>query len=206
MNENMKIILIDFENMQNIELEKISEEEFRIIVFIGESQNKIPFGLVSEAQRFGDRLEWIKIDGNGPNALDFHIAYYLGKMIKEKPNNSYIILSKDKGFDPLLNYIQKEKVECKRINSILEIVEDINDFKYKNELDKILENLRKIEKSKLPRKRKSLKTYIISLLKQENEVIISTIVDQLFIAKYLSEENSNLKYERLEDNNKLDQT
>ena len=190
------IILIDYENIQNIELEKLSEDKYKIYLFIGKSQNKISFNLVNETQRFGKNLEWIKIDGNGPNALDFHIAYFIGKLSANKQNSTYIILSKDKGFDPLIKYIQKDNIKCKRINSIMEIIENFKKDKYTTEFNKIISNLGKIEKTKRPRKRKTLITYITSLLKINDDIIINTIIDNLFINKYLSEENGTLKYEK----------
>ena len=52
------------------------------------------------------------------NALDFHVAYYLGNQIERNRDNEYVILSKDKGFDPLVRFITKQNVKCKRINSI----------------------------------------------------------------------------------------
>jgi len=61
-------------------LDDLSKDKFKILIFICQSQNKIPFELVIAAQNFGSQLEWIKIDGNGPNALDFHIAFYLGEI------------------------------------------------------------------------------------------------------------------------------
>ncbi|WP_370868178.1 PIN domain-containing protein [Sulfuriferula sp.] len=47
---------------------------------------------------------WIftsKIEGTGKNALDFHIAFQLGRTIETAPQTECFVLSKDKGFDPL---------------------------------------------------------------------------------------------------------
>ena len=45
------------------------------MVFVGANQRRVPFDMASAIQRMGDKAEYIKISGNGPNALDFHIAY-----------------------------------------------------------------------------------------------------------------------------------
>jgi hypothetical protein len=155
-----KILLIDFENIQDIDLDQIVSSDYRICVFIGESQNKIPLELVKSAQKLGDRLDWLKIDGNGRNALDFHIAYYLGSQVEKNRSNEYIILSKDKGFDPLVRYVAKQNVKCNRINSIIEIVSPRKTKDHDQEYRKVIENLRKIEKGKRPRKRNTLKQHI----------------------------------------------
>ena len=191
-----KVLLIDYENIQNINLEQIEKADYRIYVFIGESQNKIPFDLVKSAQKLGGKLEWIKIDGNGSNALDFHVAYYLGNQIERNRDNEYVILSKDKGFDPLVRFITKQNVKCRRINSIIEISSPQQGKEHNNEYRKVLENLKKIEKVKRPRKRNTLKQHVKSLLgKTLSDEIFNEIIDQLFIEKIVSEENGKIIYE-----------
>ena len=68
-------ILIDFENVQPGNLEILKDHQFKISLFIGASQAKIPFDLVSVMHGFGENAKYIKIPSNGNNALDFHIAF-----------------------------------------------------------------------------------------------------------------------------------
>jgi hypothetical protein len=100
------ILLVDYENIQNIDLSVIQEQDIDIKIFVGQAQNKIPIELVQATQRFGQRVEWIKIEEAGSNALDFHIAFYLGRFSKDIGGGSFLILSKDKGFDPLIKVIE----------------------------------------------------------------------------------------------------
>jgi len=192
-----KVLLIDYENIQQIDLSVIEDMDIQVKIFIGKSQNKIPNSLVAEAQRFGTNFDWIKIDGNGNNALDFHIAYYLGFLTRVDQKSEYIILSKDKGFDPVVRYVTKKKISCKRINSIVEILESqkkpsINQA----HMDKVLENLRKIDKAKRPRKRATLHKHVVSLVKGTmSEKEITEIIDELFIEGLITEENNRIKYE-----------
>src|SRR4030042_2255110 len=113
-----KILLIDYENVHGINLSEMQAKNFKVRIFTGSNQNKIPIELVASAQLLGNQVEWIRIEGNGPNALDFHIAYYLGVYTAKNPNDEYFILSKDKGFDPLIKHLAKERFLCKRITSI----------------------------------------------------------------------------------------
>jgi hypothetical protein len=64
-------ILIDLENVQPKNLNLLLEHPFKIYVFVGENQTKIPFDLVTTMQSFGENAKYIKISGNGNNALDF---------------------------------------------------------------------------------------------------------------------------------------
>jgi hypothetical protein len=190
------IILIDYENIQKIDLSVISPDEYRILLFIGKSQNKIPFELVKEAQHFGKSIEWIKIEGQGNNALDFHIAYYLGLMSQNKTRDKFIILSKDKGFDPLIRYIKNQDISCRRINSILELSTSKNQaLKDNKKLEKVKANLSKIAKQKRPRKMRTLYQHVDSLFNKElKESEVSEIIDALFVQEMISEQNNKLTY------------
>ncbi|HEX9971431.1 MAG TPA: PIN domain-containing protein, partial [bacterium] len=152
--------MIDYENVQGINLTQIERMDCRVCVFTGSSQNKIPIDLVSSAQRLGNRLNWIRIDGNGPNALDFHIAYYLGTQIAMNPADEYFVLSRDKGFDPLIKHIAKKKMICKRISSISEIESIKRPKDADGDYGRVVHNLRKIDKSKRPRNKKTLRQHL----------------------------------------------
>ena len=84
-------ILIDYENVQPKSLSVLQgapNQAFRIMVFVGADQSKLPLDLVSSMQGFGDKAQYVQITGSGRNALDFHIAYYLGALTERDPNES----------------------------------------------------------------------------------------------------------------------
>ena len=68
-------VLIDFENLQPELLEALDLEHFRVMVFMGANQSKVPVDFASQLQRLGTRAQYMRISGNGRNALDFHIAF-----------------------------------------------------------------------------------------------------------------------------------
>jgi tyrosine-protein phosphatase YwqE len=191
------ILLVDYENIQNIDLSIIYDEDITIKIFLGHTQNKIPIELVQNTQQFGQRVEWIKVEGSGNNALDFHIAFYLGKFAKETEGIAFLILSKDKGFDPLIKHINKNKIKCRRIQSLLELFpEKAHNSVTKEPLIEIVEKLVKIQKNKRPRTKQTLTQYIKSLLtkKQLSDRDIETLVDTLFVQEKISESNNRLTY------------
>ena len=51
-------------------------------------------------QNFGADAEYIQIDGHGKNALDFHIAFYIGRLAMESLGAFFHIISGDTGFGP----------------------------------------------------------------------------------------------------------
>lgn len=115
------VILIDFESVQPESIEMLFAEHFYVYVFVGANQQKVPFAIVKSIHRMGPRADYIKIAGNGPNALDFHIAYYIGKLSNEEPPPFFHIISKDKGFDPLIQHLKSKKIYSARSETIEEI-------------------------------------------------------------------------------------
>jgi PIN domain len=112
-----RVLFIDFENVQKIDLTEVPAD-VRVRVFYGVTQKRIPEELVVQAQPLGTRLEWIKIAGQGPNALDFHIAFYLGQELTQNPASDCAILSRDTGFDPLIRHLLASGHACRRASSL----------------------------------------------------------------------------------------
>lgn len=108
-------VLSDFENVQFKEIGTLKPGECRIKLFIGQSQTKLSVELVEALQPFGAEAEIIRISGNGPNALDFHIAFYLGRLAAEFPGSHFSIISRDTGFDPLITHLASQGIGCVRL-------------------------------------------------------------------------------------------
>jgi hypothetical protein len=116
-----KLLLVDLENKHKVDLSPL-DESFRAIIFVGANQNppktaKKP----ATAQRFS-RVDFLKISGTGKNALDFHIAFELGRTFETAPDTKCFVLSGDKGFDPLLNHMNANGMSCRRVENIAELL------------------------------------------------------------------------------------
>lgn len=114
-------VLIDYENVQPEAMAVLSKEHFKVIVFVGANQAKVTFEVASVLQQMGERAEYIKISGNGSNALDFHIAYYIGLLASKEPEAYFHIVSKDTGFDPLINHLKGKKILACRSKDVTDI-------------------------------------------------------------------------------------
>jgi hypothetical protein len=115
------IVFIDFESVQPPSLAALAADHFSVKLFVGATQSKLPFDLVTAMQQMGKRAEYIKIAGVGPNALDFHIAFYIGRISSHEPDAFFHIISKDTGFDPLIQHLKDKKIFCGRWQSLEEI-------------------------------------------------------------------------------------
>lgn len=114
-------VMVDFENVQPRNMGLLKGGPFRIKVFLGASQGKVSLEMAQALQAFGENAEYIQVMGNGKDALDFHIAYYIGRLSAEDPEASFSIISRDTGFDPLIKHLKTRDVECKRSASIADI-------------------------------------------------------------------------------------
>lgn len=113
------LYFVDFENLPTLSFDKIQSDEDQVVVFVGKNQTKIAIDTVVQTQRLGKSIVWMKMDGSGRNALDFHIAYYLGHFTAsleaaELECNIFVV-SKDGDYDILINHIQSLGHKCKRL-------------------------------------------------------------------------------------------
>ena len=114
-------VLIDYESVQPEDVSALKQDHFRVIVFVGARQTKIPFETAAALQQMGSNAEYVKISGTGPNALDFHIAFYIGQFAEKDPEAYFHIVSKDAGFDPLLHHLKTRKLRALRVKTVRDI-------------------------------------------------------------------------------------
>ncbi len=159
-----EFILIDFENVQPKNLGALSGQAVRIKIFLGSNQAKIPVAMAQAMQTFGPDAEYIQIEGNGTNALDFHIAYYIGRLAAEHPGSSFHIVSKDTGFDPLIRHLKAKGISCDRTKALSEAaaVKIPNSGPNGQKIDAVIDNLAKRRAAK-PRTLKTLRSTIKAL-------------------------------------------
>lgn len=114
-------VLIDSENVRPENIERLRYEHFRVVVFVGANLKWLDFPIANALQALGSNGSYVQISGHGPSALDFHIAYYIGKLSAAHRDAYFHIISKDKGFDPLIKHLKDQKIFCSRWASVLEI-------------------------------------------------------------------------------------
>ncbi len=189
-------VLIDFENVQPKNLEILANHPFKIFVFVGANQSKMPFDLVNAMQSMGERATYIKIAGNGPNALDFHIAYYIGELAQKDPTGFYHIISKDKGFDPLIAHLKAKKIKIQREKDLAEIpvLRMSTATSDSDKIQAIVKNLSGRGQSR-PRKIKTLANTINSLFTEKlDDTQLTSLINQLKSKKYIIVNQNNVSY------------
>ena len=114
-------VLIDYENVQPSDLALLRDGPFKVKVFLGANQAKIPVALAAAIQALGANAEYVLLESSGSNALDFHIAYYIGTLSARESLAVFHIISKDAGFDPLIKHLKTKGISVQRSASIASI-------------------------------------------------------------------------------------
>jgi hypothetical protein len=190
-------VLVDFENVQPRNIDALSKYEFDVFVFVGANQSKVPLGLATSMQKLGKRGRYLQITGTGRNALDFHIAFYLGELSATEHPARFYLISRDKGFDPLIKHLNSRKIRVVRYNDIAEIQElRISTTKSLDEkIAAIVRNLAGRHRAR-PRKLKTLTNAIGNLFTgrlEESE--LERLVEELRAKRYIKvDEKGNVSY------------
>jgi len=115
-------VLVDFENVQP-DLSQLAGSSYKVKVFFGAKQQegRVPFKLLDAMLALGGNVEPVKVMRSGSNAVDMHIAYFIGRLVEKEPHATIHIISGDTDFDPLAEYLQSKGVHCKRTKTITEL-------------------------------------------------------------------------------------
>ena len=116
-------VLIDYENVNggNLDLLAGGSHTFEVVIFLGALQTKIPVDLAIQINGL-KAARYVKVSRRGKNALDFHIAYYVGRLSERDPKAHFHIVSQDKGFDPLIEHLRGEGRRCYRVEDVSDLL------------------------------------------------------------------------------------
>ena len=186
-------LLVDFENVRDVALSELKERCW-VKIFLGRSQKSIPTAMVTDAQHLGARLEWIRIAGDGRNNLDFHLSYHFGRLMAEHPEAAFVIVTHDKGFDPLIEHVSRGGRRVVRDATYLScrLQAPTTD---EPKLDHVCSILAKINAKSRPVRRKTLAKFIAAhLQKKEPDAEVNNLVKRLLAKRVISENGSALAY------------
>lgn len=205
------VLLVDHENITKVELGAIPVG-VRVPFFFGASQKSVPTAFLKAALRHGERFVPIDIEGHGKNALDFHIAFYLGEYLARSPTTRCVILSKDKGFDPLVKHLAGRGFTVSRASTLVEAFPSPapapaltvapkpaaaakGNHQSSTAWDGALAWLAGMQKNKRPRKQKGLLAHLHShFSKKFSAAELQKVVGRMIAEKKLTEANGALTY------------
>lgn len=189
-------VLVDFENLQPDIVDALNLEHFRLVIFIGAMQTKIPVEMAAKVQTLGGRATYVQIKGQGKNALDMHIAFYIGQISAGDPSAFFHVVSGDKGFDPLIAHLKELKIFAGRVTSISDIplIKSCAAETLEERFAVVIDRLKVLKASK-PRALKTLSTTIASMFPGRlKDGELEQLIGELARAKVLAVEGAKVKY------------
>jgi len=193
-------VLIDYENVQPKNLAALKDvsrgRAFKVYVFVGANQSRIPKELVFEMQTLGADAQYVEIAGSGKNAADFHIAFYLGALGQPGSEDEFHIVSRDTGFDPLIKHLQAKNIKAARRRDLFEIpwLKTSETESLGEKIDKVIRNF-DLRGHSRPRKVRTLKASIRSLFGGNvPDEELDALVQGLRKRKYVAVEGERIRY------------
>ncbi|MBQ6140156.1 MAG: hypothetical protein IJI54_02635 [Kiritimatiellae bacterium] len=189
-------VLIDFENVTPDNLDLLDQEWIRVLLFVGKNQTKLPFPMVKAIQKLGSRAEYVEMTGTGHNALDFHIAFYIGRISMTDKDAYFHIVSNDTGFDPLITHLKQEHIFADRVSKIEEIpaLAQPSVMSPVERIDYAKERLARPNVTR-PRTCKTLSSHVMALFhKTLSEDDVAAVVEGLFKCGCVREDGKRLVY------------
>lgn len=141
----MNYYFIDFENIKSEGLTGIKSlhKQDKVLVLYSKNANKLEIELVKDIFTSSCQISFVEIEHLGKNSLDFQLCTLLGYIIGgfRGTKLNLFIVSKDKGYDSVINGIPKllqEQLKQKNIKIHIEKIENLK--RKKEETKKIVQN------------------------------------------------------------------
>lgn len=107
-------VFVDFENVHRIDFAALGSKPATFTLLVGPKQARLDTGLVEALMNHAGAVQLIRLTSSGKNALDFALAYYVGRAAVVDPTGYFHIVSKDQGFDPLIEHLKSRRIRAYR--------------------------------------------------------------------------------------------
>jgi hypothetical protein len=107
-------VFVDFENVQEIDPAVFGHKSVSFTLLLGPGQKKLDASLVEQLLNHAGTVELVRLAEPGRNALDFALAFYLGRAVQTDPLGFFHIVSHDKGYDPLVEHLRHRHIRVRR--------------------------------------------------------------------------------------------
>ncbi len=107
-------VFVDFENVHEVDPAVIGSKATSVTLFLGAKNTKLDVALVEKILAHAASVQLVRLTSSGKNALDFTLAYYVGRVAVTDPTGYFHIISKDAGFDPLIEHLRTRHIRAHR--------------------------------------------------------------------------------------------
>lgn len=132
----MSVYLVDFENVNGEGLsgiERLGPDDV-VTIFYSKNASTISFEMHQALNESKAQIDYLKVVSGTKNALDFQLVSYLGYLMALKPDATYYLVTKDKGYNAVVDFWKDAKKNVSLIANLKKVtVEQEN-----NEIRKVL--------------------------------------------------------------------
>jgi len=180
-------IFVDFENVQDFDLDLIAGKAIKVFLIIGQQRKSLSLDLVKKIHRYHEQVQLIESEGASRNALDLVLAYQVGAQSSTDSNGYYHILAKDKDYDPLIEHLKAKGILASRDEQFARIpaLVDVSQLSLEERVERVIESFRKNHKSRPTRKKTLLSTIHALFRKQLTAEAVQQIVGTLLARKVI---------------------
>ena len=112
--------LVDYENVNRDGLNGVGKLDSNnsVYIFYSEKADSMTFGLHKRLMETEANVEYFKATVGTKNSLDFQLVSFLGYKIAQNEEESYVIVSKDTGYNSVVEFWSRKKIKISRAESI----------------------------------------------------------------------------------------
>jgi hypothetical protein len=110
----MNHVFVDFENVHEVDPALFGAKSVSLTLLLGARQTKLDAALVEKLLEHAASVQLVRLTSSGKNALDFTLAYYVGRAVMADPTGHFHIVSGDTGFDPLIEHLRSRHIHADR--------------------------------------------------------------------------------------------
>ncbi len=107
-------VFVDYENVPRVDAAIVGAPGVALTLLVGPKSTKLDAALVEKLLEHTGSVQLVRLAASGKNALDFALAYYMGRTANAHPGTHLHIVSKDQGFDPLIEHLRGRQVHARR--------------------------------------------------------------------------------------------
>jgi hypothetical protein len=107
-------VFVDYENVHGVDPAIIGSKTAHVTLLLGAKQTKLDATLVEKMLHHAANVELVRLKTSGRNAVDFALAYYLGRAVLADPCGYFHVVSKDKGYDALIEHLRSKHIHVRR--------------------------------------------------------------------------------------------
>ena len=110
-------ILVDLENVPHAlsALEKTVDGNTVVFVFHNKTQEERVEEIKTDLKGKKVTVKFLELEKPGPNALDFHMTFFLGWELRATPKGRFLVFTNDRGFDSLIDRLRKSGKDVTRV-------------------------------------------------------------------------------------------